>query len=353
MPATLANKLRLGIIGCGWATANLHVPALRRIPQYELIAVADMDRTRVEEFGSRWGVRYRFGDARALIEHSEVDAVAVCVPPGDHASVATAAIKAGKHVFIEKPLTLTVDHADRLLECASGTRAKVLVGFNLRWHRLVRQAKAMLNAHRLGPLILMRTVFTNALCHDERIVAWRRHRSCGGGVIQDLAVHHFDLWRYLLASEVQEISVSARSERWQDEAAVISARMTNGMLVSSVFASGTSERHELECYGEAGSLSVSCYHYDGLRMFSPRKRALPGLIREVAAKAMTLPRMVNRMRSGGEISASYESQWRHFLDCVQTGAPVGCSVLDGKRAVELAVAATESLLTGQSVSLKQ
>ncbi|HJR75704.1 MAG TPA: Gfo/Idh/MocA family oxidoreductase [Nitrospiraceae bacterium] len=352
MPTVLINKLRLGIIGCGWATANLHLPALRKIPQYEVIAVADVDKKRVEEFGRKWNVRYRFADSTALIEHPEVDAVAVCVPPGDHAGLATAAIRTGKHVFIEKPLTLTVDHADRIVECAKDTRATILVGFNLRWHRLVRQAKAELDADRLGRLLVMRTAFTNGLCHDDGIVAWRRERSYGGGVIQDLAVHHFDLWRYLLSAEVQEISVSGRSERWQDEAAVVSARMTNGVLVSSVFASGTSESHEVECYGEAGRLSVSCYQCDGLRIFTGEIRGFSGLVRAAAAKATALPWMMNRMRIGGEVFASYDAQWRHFLDCVQTGKPAACSVQDGKRAVDLAVAATESLLTGQSMSLK-
>jgi myo-inositol 2-dehydrogenase/D-chiro-inositol 1-dehydrogenase len=306
---------------------------LRRIPHYDVIAAADLDKERVEHFGSRWNIRYRFTEATELIHHPEIDAVAVCVPPGDHAGLATIAINSGKHVFIEKPLALTV-------------------GFNLRWHRLVREAKAMLDAHRLGPLSVIRTAFTNSLCHDESIVAWRRDRSCGGGVIHDLAVHHFDLWRYLLSSEVQEISVSARSARWQDETAVISARMMNGILVSSVFASGTDESHEVECYGEAGRLSLSCYRCDGLRLFTGRKRGLVGLVREVTLKMATLPRMMHGIRIGGEIFASYEAQWRHFLDCVRTGQSVGCAVQDGKRAVEIAVAATESLLTGQPISLK-
>jgi myo-inositol 2-dehydrogenase/D-chiro-inositol 1-dehydrogenase len=352
MATALKNKLRLGIVGCGWATANLHLPALRRIPHYDVVALADMDVERAEVLGSRLGVRYRLADALELIEHPEVDAVAVCVPPGDHAGLAIAAIKAGKHVFIEKPLALTIDQADRLVDSAKQADTKVLVGFNLRWHRLVRQAKTMLDDHRLGQLTVMRTVFTNALRHDERIAAWRRDRSRGGGVIQDLAVHHFDLWRFLLSADVQEISVSARSERWQDEAAVISARMANGVLISSVFASGTSETHELECYGEAGRLRVSCYHCDGLQSSFGGNRGLASLIQDAAAKASALPYAIRGMRNGGEIAASYNAQWRHFLECIQTRSPVACSVEDGKRAVELAVAAAESALTGQTVSLK-
>jgi predicted dehydrogenase len=352
MSMALNERLRLGIIGCGWATANLHVPALRRISGYEIVALADVELERADQLGSRAGARYRFKDASELIAHPEVDAVAVCVPPADHAKLAIATIDAGKHVFIEKPLTVVVEEAERLAERAKRTDLTVLVGFNLRWHRLVRQAKAMLDAGRIGSIVLMRTIFTTALHHDESMAAWRRERSRGGGVIHDLAVHHFDLWRFLLSAEVEEISVSVRSERWEDEAAIISARMTNGTLVSSVFASGTSENHEVECYGQAGRLQVSCYRYDGLRCFSGKNSAPTAFLRQATAKAASWSRAVAAMKCGGEIFASYEAQWRHFLQCVRNGASVACSAEDGRRAVALAAAATESSLTGRPISLK-
>lgn len=352
MSTDINEKLKLGIIGCGWATVNLHLPTLRRMPEYDVVALADMNLEQAQAIGNRFEVRHRFREASELMEYPALDAVAICAPPEDHASLAIAAINAGKHVFIEKPLTLTLDQADRLVESAARKDTKVLVGFNLRWHRLVRQAKALLDVNGLGSLTLMRTVFTNSLLHDGRVAAWRRDRSCGGGVIQDLAVHHFDLWRFLLGTEVQEISVSACSKRWQDEAAVISARMANGILVSSVFASGTGERHELECYGEAGQLRVSCYRYDGLQRSSKDKRGLAGRLANAVAKAMALPGAIVRMRYGGEIFASYHTQWRHFHDCIRAGSPVGCTVEDGRRAVVLAIAATESSLTGHPITLK-
>lgn len=352
MSTTSNEKLKLGIIGCGWAAVNLHLPTLRRMPEYEVVAVADMNFEQAQTIGNRFEVRHRFREASELMAYPALDAVAICAPPGDHASLAIAAINAGKHLFIEKPLTLTLDQADRLVESVTRTDRKVLVGFNLRWHRLVRQAKALLDVNGLGSLTLMRTVFTNSLLHDERIAAWRRDRSCGGGVIQDLGVHHFDLWRFLLRTEVEEISVSACSKRWQDEAAVISARMANGILVSSVFASGTGERHELECYGEAGQLRVSCYRHDGLQISSNDKSGLAGRLANAAARAMALPGAIVGMRYGGEIFASYHAQWRHFHDCIRAGSPVGCTVEDGRRAVVLAIAATESSLTGHPITLK-
>jgi predicted dehydrogenase len=99
-------------------------------------------------------------------------------------------------------------------------------------------------------------------------------------------------------------------------------------------------------------LRVSCYRYDGLQRSSKDKHDLTGRLVNAATKVMALPGAIARMRYGGEISASYHAQWRHFHECIRTGAPVGCTVEDGRRAVELAIAATESSLSGHSISLK-
>ena len=346
------TKLRIGIIGCGWVTTHLHVPALRRIGTYDIVAVADIDLERAESLAARIGIRRSFQEPSQLIEHPDVEAVAVCVPPDQHLTPALAAIHSGKHVFIEKPLALSLYDADRLIDAARGQQTKVLVGFNLRWHRLVRQGKELLDAHALGPLVGMRTMFTNALRHDARSPAWRRDRACGGGVVYDLAVHHFDLWRFLLSSEVCEVSAICQSDHWQDDAAVVSARMADGTLVSSIFAHGTTENHRIEVYGEKGHLQISPYRFDGLEHCLRQHNGTTGFFRRVTAKATALPAAISAFRYGGEIFASYDAQWRHFFECVRRDAPVSCTLDDGRRAVELALAVNKSSLKGQPISLK-
>jgi myo-inositol 2-dehydrogenase/D-chiro-inositol 1-dehydrogenase len=347
----MSNEIKIGIIGCGWATENLHVPALRRVGRYRIMAVADIDGHRSESFAGRMGIEQWFNEPSQLIEHPEVEAIAVCVPPDNHVSLAIAALDAGKHVFIEKPMALTMDQADRLVAVAKLSKAKVLVGFNLRWHRLVRECRQMLDAKAIGPLIAMRTTFTNALLHNHTSPVWRKDRACGGGVIYDLAVHHFDLWRFLLSSEVQELSVSCRSDDWHDEAAVISARMTNGILVSSVFAHGTTDDHQLELYGSQGKLHVSLYRHDGLQHSLHGGNRMTKLFQRLAGTTRTLPAAIAALRNGGEIFASYDAQWRHFYDCMRAGARIDCTIEDGRRAVELSVAAVESSQMKRSINM--
>ena len=345
------NDIKIGIIGCGWATEHLHLPALRRVGRYQVVALADLDIKRSEALALRTGTSRYYDNPSQIIDHPDVEAVAVCVPPSHHASLALAAISAGKHVFIEKPMTLTVDQADQLVAAAMESKVRVLIGFNLRWHRLVREAKQMLNDNSVGPLVMMRTAFTNALQYDETSPAWRKDRVCGGGVIHDLAVHHFDLWRFLLSSEVQEISATSRSESWHDAASVISARMTNGILVSSVFAHGTSNDHQLDMYGAKGKLTISLYRHDGLRCSLHPQNRIVDMLQHVTSKAMVVPSPIAALRSRGEISSSYDQQWKHFYDCVRIGTRVNCTVADGRRAVELAVAAGESSITGRPISM--
>ena len=345
------KEIKIGIIGCGWATENLHAPALRRVGRYRIVAVADVDRRRAESFAGRLGIEQWFCEPAQLIEHPDVEAVAVCVPPDHHVSLAIAALEADKHVFIEKPMALTMDQADRLLAVAKLSHQKVLVGFNLRWHRLVRECRQMMDAKAIGSIIALRTTFTNALSHNHMSPVWRKDRTCGGGVIYDLAVHHFDLWRFLLSSEVQELSVSCRSEDWHDEAAVISARMANGILVSSIFSHGTTEDHQLELYGSEGKLHVSLYQHDGLQHSFHGGNRITKIFQRLAGTARTLPAAIAALRNGGEIFGSYDAQWRHFYDGVRAGVPIGCTIEDGRRAVELSVAAIESSQMKRSINM--
>jgi myo-inositol 2-dehydrogenase/D-chiro-inositol 1-dehydrogenase len=348
-----SSSVKLGVIGCGRATETLHLPALEHLPNAEVVAVADIDPGRLQRVADRFRIQHRHTNFLSLLDDPAVEVVAVCVPPQFHVEVALAALDAGKHLLIEKPLALCLDDADRLIKRATQSTTKVTVGFNLRWHRLLREAREIIQRGTLGPIELVRTVLTSGIRHRQSIPEWRNRRLSGGGVLFELGVHHFDLWRFLLQSEVEEIFATARSGQSDDESANVTARMANGVLVTSMFSERTSDNGEVEIYGQAGRLHVSCYRFDGLEYFSPSN--LPGdvrtRLRKIVHTLKELPQGVLRMRQGGDFIASYRAEWRHFIDCIQQGIPPECTLEDGRRALEVALAAVGSASLGQPVKV--
>jgi myo-inositol 2-dehydrogenase / D-chiro-inositol 1-dehydrogenase len=345
------SKVRLGVVGCGRVTELRHLPALREVREFEVAALSDSDDARLESVAGRFGVGRRYRGYRELIEDGGVEAVAVCVPPKLHAEVALASLAAGKHTFVEKPLALGLEECDLLSGRADADASlKVLVGFNMRWHRLAREARARVRDGELGAVKLVRTVFTSGIRLGADFADWRRGRETGGGVLFELGTHHFDLLRFLLGDEIEEVYAASPPP---DETAVFAARTRGGAQIVSAFSEGTGENHEFEIYGERGWLRVACYRADGLERFSLGQ--YPGSVGTRAGglgrTLRELPRIVRQLRRGGDYVATYAGEWRHFADAILKDAPLESTLGDGRRALEIVLAAMEASETGRAVKL--
>ena len=347
------KRVKIGIIGCGWAGGTLHLPALHSLSDAEVIALADIDQERLNQVGDKFHITSRHTDYRDIVENEEVDVIAVCVPASSHTEIALAALEAGKHVFIEKPITLSLDESEQLIERAKVSNSKVTVGFNLRSHRLVREARRIIREGALGKIESIRTAWTSDVRHYRNMPEWRNRREMGGGTIVEIGIHHFDLWRFLLESEVEEIFALTRSSEWDDQIAVVNARMANGAIASSVFSELTCNNNEIEIHGQKGRLLVSCYSFDGLE-FQPIL-SLPGTISSRMKKVINtlrdLPKAVSSIRNGGEFIASYRAEWQHFIHAIRNNAQVECTLEDGMRAVQVVLAATQSASLGKPVKV--
>jgi myo-inositol 2-dehydrogenase/D-chiro-inositol 1-dehydrogenase len=259
----------------------------------------------------------------------------------------------GKHLFIEKPLALNLSDCDRLIEASKRDPSrKVMVGFNLRWHRLVRQTREILRRGQLGPITLARTVFATGRQAGRTVSAWRTSAETGGGVLFDLGVHHFDLVRFLLESEVEEVHASSSGF---DQAATVSFSMRNGAEIVCAFAEGTGENQAFEVYGERGWLRVCCYRSDGLELFALNEYsgAIAPRLRAAAKVFSRWPRTFYRSWGGGEFTASYVNQWNHFAEAVLLNKPVEADLVAGRRALEIALAASKAIATHCACQVKE
>jgi myo-inositol 2-dehydrogenase / D-chiro-inositol 1-dehydrogenase len=347
------EAVKIGLIGCGWVAENIHLPALQYAADAQVVGVAESDPDRLHEVAERFHIKHRHTNFLDLLTNPTVEAVAVCVPARFHIEVALAALDAGKHLFIEKPLALGIEDCEQLIErAAKFPGLKVMVGFNLRWHRLMREANEMILAGALGPLEMIRSVLTS---YQQSMPVWRMRRHTGGGAFFEMAVHHFDLWRFLLRSEIEEVFATSRSVTSEDGTVTVTARMDNGLLAAAVFSQQTSADNEVDIYGQSGRLRVSCYRFDGLEFnsISTASGDLGSRMRRLFQSVRTLPQALANARRGGEFKASYRAEWRHFTDCIRQDRPTQCTLEDGRRAVQAALAAAESASTGKSVQVSK
>lgn len=337
--------IRIGFIGCGWATEQLHLPALRRLKDIEVTALADPDAERLQRVADQLGNPVRHADADSLLNDASIDVVAVCTPARFHAEYALKAITTGKHVFVEKPLALKLEDCEALVVAARATKCFVTVGFNLRYHHLILRAKKLIRSDRLGHISLIRSVACGNWKAGGPVADWRKRVKSGGGVLFELGVHHFDLWRFLLDSEIAEISARNISGQYEDETAVIIGRMKQGALVNASFSQSTANHNRLDIYGEYGRLSVALERFDGLNFVSSRGQG--GVVQRRLGiflnSARELPGAVRRQfRAGGGFADSYRAQWLAFCKSIRESKHSGSTAEDGHAAVRACLSALAS-----------
>ncbi|HVJ74313.1 MAG TPA: Gfo/Idh/MocA family oxidoreductase [Casimicrobiaceae bacterium] len=344
------RPIRLGIVGCGRATTSLHLPALGSVPAFCVAALADRDPVALARVAHRAPPGRAGPDFRALVDDPAIDAIAICVPTGAHAAIALAAIDAGKHVFVEKPLALTLDDADRVAARAAAAGVCAMVGFNTRWHAQVRRARAAIASGAIGAVDALASRLTS---FHASVPDWQRTRASGGGVLLELAIHHVDLWRYLTGQEVDEVMAYTRSGEREDESATLVARFVDGALATAVVAERTSRSNDVDIFGRAASISLALYRFDGYATADAGSVSGEGRARLRAAldTARALPRAVRDARGGGAWRTTYADEWRHFAAAIRDGAPVEATLDDGRRALAVVLAAIESATTGRTVKV--
>ena len=227
-----------------------------------------------------------------------------------------------------------------------------MLGFNLRWHRLTQRARSLIGQGALGPATMIASQLTSF--HDT-VPEWRKRRGSGGGVLFEQAVHHFDLWPYLLQSRIEEIAATTSSAQWEDESATLTARMSDGVLVSAFFAIHTGKTNDVQIFCRDGSISFCLYRFDSFRCMRGADRSDGSGIRmqEMARALRELPSGFLRLRRGGDFIASFQTEWRLFHTAIRENSPVPCTFEDGRRALQAVIAAIESARLGRAVKLEE
>jgi predicted dehydrogenase len=250
------TRVRVGVIGCGGIAESAHIPNLLVEPYARLEALVDIDETRLllmqQKFNFPKNKCYK--DYREILTSKDIDAVVVATPALTHGEIVLEAIKAGKHVFVEKPLSATVAEAEAIVKVASESGVKVMVGYQHRFVASHRIAKRYLRMGKIGD------VFFGEV-HSESLIVKPEE-----GILLDYGVHLIDLlcW-YLDDSKVGEVAALSYSgeEGGKEKHAIIIMRFSNGVLgrIGAFFMEGytswsASDRY-VKFFGTRGKLVAS------------------------------------------------------------------------------------------------
>lgn len=203
----MVDTLGVAVVGFGWmgrvhtqayARVCHHYPQLSLVP--ELVAVAEEVPGRAKEAAAQFGFASTTRDWREVAADPRVQAVSVTAPNFLHREIGVAMAEAGKHLWIEKPVGLTVEDARAVADAAAASGVRSAVGFNYRNAPAVEAARELIASGELGTITHVRIrLFSDYAAHPQGALTWRYERERGGsGVLGDLASHGVDLARFLL-----------------------------------------------------------------------------------------------------------------------------------------------------------
>ena len=246
---------RIAIIGCGLIGRK----RLAALPAGTFAAACDLELGRAEQLVASARAGYATDDAARVFADPAIDAVIVCTLNAALAPLALAAIRAGKHVLVEKPGAISTKQADELIDAARAAGVRVRVGFNHRFHPALRQARSLYESGALGPLMFIRGRYG----HGGRVGYDREWRAdptlSGGGELIDQGVHLIDLAGWFLG-DFARIEGHASTSFWDmpvDDNAFLNLRTAAGQTAwLQVSCTEWKNLFSLEIYGRTGKLHV-------------------------------------------------------------------------------------------------
>lgn len=262
MQSRKGDRIRIGVIGCGGFTKAVHLPNLRALgDEFSVDGVASRSGATAGAVASRTGARIATSDYRAILDDKNIDAVLVATRHSSHGQIAADALKAGKHVFVEKPLAITVEDCDEIRRAALDANLVVRVGFNRRFAPLYQRARELLS--RSEQRMLLYRVNVGDVVHH-----WSAEAEEGGRLLGE-GCHFFDLFNWFYGAAPVSSTASIAGARSTGNANVFfTATYPCGSVASLLYTTAGSRRmpkERLEAFG--AGLSLACTDFRRLEVF--------------------------------------------------------------------------------------
>ncbi|MEY4985886.1 MAG: hypothetical protein RLZZ359_772 [Actinomycetota bacterium] len=332
----MSDKIRIGLLGTG-RIGQVHAISIDENPNAELTYTADVFVEGAKKFAGQYGGKFT-NDPAEVFASGEVDAVVVASPTPTHVDLINAAIDAGVHVLCEKPIDLDITRVDALREKANSAKTIVALGFNRRFDQQFNEIHTRVQNGEIGNLEQL------TIISRDPGPAGKDYLAVSGGIFRDMTIHDFDMARFFVP-EIVEVYAAGENTFSDDikdlgdyDSAVVTLRGSKGELVSitnsrrAVY--GYDQR--LEAFGSKGALLATNVSPTTVKLYNEGS---------VEGRNPYIPAFLERY------AFSYRRELALFIEGIQTGKNLNPTFEDGRAALVIADAATESAKTGKAISL--
>lgn len=333
--------IRIGLIGAGRMGATLAHHLAFSVETAEFVAIADADETNARSVAQACRVADIYTDYHELLARADIEAVVIVTPTHSHTAVIKAAAAAGKHIFTEKPLALTLASCDEAITAVDAAGVNMMVGFMRRFDPAYLAAKRQIDDGLIGQPVMFKSVGRDP---------WRTsleyaRRENSGGLIADMAIHDFDLARWLMGSEVVRVHSEGGCLVFPELADVGDI---DNAVVNLAFENGA-----------VGNVDVSrnaIYGYDiRTEIIGSEGSLMIGSLQQTPTLLLTRNRVAHDTVPGfmARFSEAYAAEIRAFVEALASGREPAVTGQDARAATGIAVAATRSLDEGRPVALDE
>ena len=335
-----------GIVGCG-VVADYHIGGVLEAEGAKLVAIADVVEERAREVGEKHGVSW-YTDYKEMLKSPEIDVVCITTPSGIRIPIATDAAAAGKHLIIEKPIDITLEKTDRIIEAAGNAGVHLMCIFQLRYGEAVGKVREAVQEGKLGQIVLGDAYikwFRPQEYYDS--AGWRGTWDMeGGGALMTQGIHTVDLLQWIMGPAKR---VSARMDSLVhdvevEDTVVATVEYESGALgvIEATTASHPGMPAKLEFSGSKGTVVVEA---DQITSWD-----VVGETQEVGGADTTdIAKAASDSKTFG--TEGHKAQISEMVQLVREGGTPKVDGPEGRKAVELILAIYESARKGEAVEL--
>ncbi len=336
------KKVKWGVLGAGGIADRRTIPGMMLAENAELVAVMEVNLEFAEKIRAKYNAKRAYDNTDDLLADPEVEAVYIASPVIYHKEQVIKAAKAGKHVLCEKPIALTVEECEELVDACDKAGVLSATGFMMRYHAYHQKMKELIEAGMIGDVVFCRGQFT--CWYPDMPGAWRQNKKLsGGGALMDMGVHAIDLIQYITGSKATKVAAINDTKSFKytvDDSSCVLMKLSNGATAhvdSNFNIPDAAALCFLEFYGTRGSIIA-----EGTLAQEEGGKVRFFVSDEKGYDADQNRNDVKPIEVEVEFGNMYTKEIESFSNSILTGAPVEVPMRDAMYVQRIVSAAYES-----------